>query len=72
MRTCNCFRTFDRVARKIVYTTWAWQKLIDDARGEAEGIMARSAEISTFCICSVIYYFYPPVEKKLRAIREKH
>ena len=23
MPTCNCFRTFDRVARKIVYTTWA-------------------------------------------------
>ena len=23
MHTCNCFRTFDRVARKIAYTTWA-------------------------------------------------
>ena len=56
---CNCFRTFDRVARKIVYTTWAeiWETWTAcDALGFASGIMARSAGISTFCPCGVIYY----------------
>ena len=62
MPTCNCFRTFDQVARKIVYTTWAeiWEPWIacHDALSFASGIMARSAGISTFCSCYVIYYMY--------------